>query len=56
MLSRKPHDEQESLYARVLYIGQPLETMQGELDWIGLLSVVDIMSPYVPENITALCR
>ncbi|KAJ6014235.1 histidine acid phosphatase [Penicillium herquei] len=46
------HDE---LYARVLYSGQPIETIYGTLDWIKLSQLVDIMSPYVPSDIVSLC-
>ena len=54
-LSRKTDAKQNPYYARVLYSGQPVQTVHGELDWINLSSLIDIMSPYVPENITALC-
>ncbi|KAJ5183813.1 hypothetical protein N7492_001429 [Penicillium capsulatum] len=42
-------------YARVLYSGHPLQTIHGSLEWIRLSALIDMLSPYVPENITALC-
>ncbi|KAJ5561941.1 hypothetical protein N7461_000702 [Penicillium sp. DV-2018c] len=44
-----------SLYARVLYSGHPLRSIHGPLDWIPLSRLIDIMSPYVPQDIVALC-
>ncbi|KAJ5081231.1 hypothetical protein N7456_013469 [Penicillium angulare] len=48
-------NKHDQLYARVLYSGQPVETIHGKLDWIKLNQLIDIMSPYVPEDITTLC-
>jgi len=42
-------------YARVLYSGQPIETIHGVLNWIPLQSLVNILQPYVPSNVSALC-
>ncbi|KAH8649852.1 histidine phosphatase superfamily [Xylariales sp. PMI_506] len=43
------------LYARVLYSGQPIETIYGTLDWIPLSELISILSPYVPADIVSLC-
>ena len=45
-----------SLYARVLYSGQPMRTIHGILDWIPLSQLVDILDPFVPKDIIALCN
>jgi len=48
--------EDGSLWARVLYSGQPIETIYGTLDWLSLENLVAILSPYVPNDIIALCN
>ncbi|KAJ5222945.1 uncharacterized protein N7469_009185 [Penicillium citrinum] len=45
----------KSHYARVLYSGHPVQTIHGSLDWIPLSQLIDILSPFVPEDITSLC-
>ena len=45
----------DALYVRVLYSGQPVESIHGTLDWIKLSALINIMKPYVPEDITSLC-
>ncbi|KAJ5675182.1 uncharacterized protein N7477_005116 [Penicillium maclennaniae] len=45
----------KELYARVLYSGQPVQTIHGTLEWLSLSSLIDILTPYVPEDITTLC-
>lgn len=52
---RKTDAKEDPFYARVLYSGQPIETIHGRLDWISLSQLVSIMSPYVPEDIVSLC-
>ena len=42
-------------YVRVLYSGVPLQTIYGALDWVPLQRIVDIMQPFVPTDIVALC-
>jgi len=45
-----------SLYARVLYSGQPIETIHGTLDWLPLTSLVNILTPFVtPSDVAAFC-
>ncbi|CAI7617463.1 unnamed protein product [Penicillium pancosmium] len=48
-------EKEHSQFARVLYSGHPVQTMHGPLDWMPLSQLINIMSPYVPENITSLC-
>ncbi|KAJ5915034.1 hypothetical protein N7504_003917 [Penicillium tannophilum] len=48
-------DKENDLYARVLYSGQPVQTIHGSLEWLSLSSLIDILTPYVPEDITSLC-
>lgn len=43
-------------YARVLYSGQPLETIYGILDWIPLTALINILKVYVPTDIVSLCN
>ncbi|KIY42898.1 histidine acid phosphatase [Fistulina hepatica ATCC 64428] len=49
-------DSQNPLYARVLYCGQPIETIYGVLDWLPLSSLIAILRPFVPEDIVAMCN
>ncbi|KAJ5232849.1 hypothetical protein N7468_005805 [Penicillium chermesinum] len=44
-----------SLFSRVLYSGHPVKTVHGELDWVSIDDLIDIMTPYVPTDIKALC-
>lgn len=53
--TRETESKHDRFYARVLYSGQPVETIHGTLDWMKLSELVGIMSPYVPGNITDLC-
>lgn len=45
-----------AIYARVLYSGQPMETIHGLLDWLPLSRLVGILKPYVPADIVQLCN
>ncbi|KAJ5591950.1 uncharacterized protein N7459_002319 [Penicillium hispanicum] len=51
----KTDAKHNAFYARVLYSGQPVETIHGKLDWISLPDLIHIMRSYVPEDITSLC-
>lgn len=51
----KDSKDGDSFYARVLYSGHPIRSVHGVLDWVPLLKLIDIMRPYVPEDITSLC-
>ncbi|KAF4632752.1 hypothetical protein G7Y89_g5365 [Cudoniella acicularis] len=48
-------DRNSTFYARVLYSGQPVETIHGTLDWLLLDDLIAILQPYVPTDIEALC-
>jgi acid phosphatase len=48
-------EKEHSQFARVLYSGHPVQTIHGPLNWLPLSQLINIMSPYVPENITSLC-
>ena len=48
-------EKEKSYYARVLYSGHPVQSIHGSLDWIPLSQLIDILSPFIPEDITALC-
>src|SRR4051794_9263468 len=48
---RETNDKSNRYYARVLYSGWVLKTIHGTLDWVPLADLIDIMSPYVPEDI-----
>lgn len=48
-------EKEHSQFARVLYSGYPVQTIHGPLDWLPLSQLINIMNPYVPENITSLC-
>ncbi|KAL5354971.1 histidine phosphatase superfamily [Aspergillus floccosus] len=43
-------------YARVLYSGHPVNTVHGVLDWIPLSALMDILKPFIPEDIVAMCN
>ncbi|KAK9234194.1 histidine phosphatase superfamily [Lipomyces kononenkoae] len=51
----KTNDKQNPFYARVLYCGQPVQTIHGALNWVPLSELISIMSPYVPKDIVSLC-
>lgn len=53
---RETDAEEDRFFARVLYSGHPVKTIHGTLDWVPLSTLISIMSPYVPEDITSLCR
>jgi hypothetical protein len=55
IISRETEGKNSGFYARVLYSGQPVQTIHGTLEWLSLSSLIDILTPYVPEDITALC-
>ncbi|EAW09983.1 histidine phosphatase family protein [Aspergillus clavatus NRRL 1] len=44
------------LYARVLYSGHPIDTIHGTLDWIPLSQLLNILRPFVPQDIIAMCK
>jgi acid phosphatase len=52
---RETEGKKKDLYARVLYSGQPVQTIHGALEWLSLSSLIDILTPYVPDDITSLC-
>lgn len=52
---RETEGKTQSHNARVLYSGQPVKTIHGELDWVDLSTLIDIISPYVPSDIESLC-
>jgi 2-phosphoxylose phosphatase len=54
--NRKTSDSSNPFYARVLYSGQPVETIHGVLDWIPLSKLISILKPFVPADIVALCN
>ncbi|KAE8354748.1 histidine phosphatase superfamily [Aspergillus coremiiformis] len=43
-------------YARVLYSGSAIETIYGTLDWIPLSALIDILQPFIPDDIISMCR
>ncbi|RAK80200.1 histidine phosphatase family protein [Aspergillus fijiensis CBS 313.89] len=43
-------------YARVLYSGRAIETIHGTLDWIPLASLIEILRPFIPDDIITLCE
>ena len=47
---------ESALFSRVLYCGQPVETIHGTLDWLPLESLIAILQPYVPTDIVSLCN
>ncbi|OQD89556.1 hypothetical protein PENANT_c002G01407 [Penicillium antarcticum] len=47
--------DEKSLYARVLYSGQPVRSIHGVLDWVPLSGLISILEPYVPHDIVSLC-
>jgi acid phosphatase len=46
----------DEFYARVLYSGRTIETVHGVLEWIPIQRLIEILSPFVPEDIVALCK
>lgn len=54
--NRETEGRSSSLFARVLYCGQPIETIHGTLDWLPLESLIAILQPYVPTDIESLCN
>ncbi|GLI78278.1 hypothetical protein PoHVEF18_006587 [Penicillium ochrochloron] len=52
----KTHEKgSASYYARVLYSGQPVQSIHGTLDWIQLSDLIAILKVYVPADIKSLC-
>jgi acid phosphatase len=47
--------DEKSLFARVLYSGQPVRSIHGVLDWVPLSDLIGILKPYIPEDIVSLC-
>jgi hypothetical protein len=45
-----------SFFARVLYSGQPLESIYGRMDWVPLSDLLDILKQYVPGDIIGQCN
>ncbi|CAK7230513.1 hypothetical protein SCUCBS95973_007599 [Sporothrix curviconia] len=45
-----------SYYARVLYCGHVMRTIHGDLDWMPVNTLVNILEPYVPTDIVAQCN
>ncbi|KAA8568280.1 hypothetical protein EYC84_007316 [Monilinia fructicola] len=43
-------------FARVLYSGQSMKSIYGDLDWILLQSLLGILRQFVPADIVALCN
>ncbi|KAF4216827.1 hypothetical protein CNMCM8980_007340 [Aspergillus fumigatiaffinis] len=43
-------------FARVLYSGHAIETIHGRLDWIPLSKLLDILRPFIPEDIKSMCN
>ncbi|KAI9646352.1 hypothetical protein NHQ30_005796 [Ciborinia camelliae] len=43
-------------FARVLYGGQPMESIHGDMDWVPLKSLLAILRQFVPADIVALCN
>ncbi|RAL60120.1 hypothetical protein DID88_000745 [Monilinia fructigena] len=46
----------DAYFARVLYSGQPMKSIYGDLDWIPLQSLLGILRRSVPADIVALCN
>ncbi|QSZ34730.1 hypothetical protein DSL72_007585 [Monilinia vaccinii-corymbosi] len=46
----------EVYFARVLYSGQPIQSIYGDMDWMPLQSLLDILRQFVPADIVALCN
>lgn len=46
---------ESEVYARVLYSGRTLETIHGPLEWIPVSKLVEILEPFIPEDIVKLC-
>ena len=53
---RQTDDRETPLWSRVLYCGQPVETIHGVLDWLPLATLVGILEPFVPTDIIAMCN
>jgi acid phosphatase len=49
-------EKTSTFYTRVLYSGQPVETIYGTLDWLLLDDLIAILQPYVPTDIVAMCN
>ncbi|KKK20704.1 hypothetical protein P175DRAFT_0521418 [Aspergillus ochraceoroseus IBT 24754] len=47
--------KEHAFYARVLYSGEPVRTIHGTLDWVPLSDLINIMKPYIPDDIASLC-
>ncbi|KAF7881983.1 uncharacterized protein EAF02_006671 [Botrytis sinoallii] len=43
-------------FARVLYSGQPMQSSQGDLDWVPLRTLLGILKQFVPTDIVSLCN
>ncbi|OJJ44438.1 hypothetical protein ASPZODRAFT_71773 [Penicilliopsis zonata CBS 506.65] len=46
----------DGLFARVLYCGHPIQTVHGSLDWTPLGELIQILQPFVPEDIVKMCK
>ncbi|KAM0169085.1 hypothetical protein ACHAPF_010335 [Botrytis cinerea] len=43
-------------FARVLYSGQPMQSIHGDLDWVPLRTLLEILKQFVPTDIVTLCN
>lgn len=46
----------DAYFARVLYSGQPIKTIHGDIDWMPLESLLGILRPFIPTDIVTLCN
>jgi 2-phosphoxylose phosphatase len=46
----------EPFYIRLLYCGAPLQTINGDLNWISYTQFKNILKPFVPIDIISLCN
>ncbi|KAL7795110.1 histidine phosphatase superfamily [Trichoderma ceciliae] len=51
-----PVGQKKDYHARVLYSGHTLRSIYGDLNWIPLNQLIDILQVYVPKDIVALCN
>ncbi|ESZ93517.1 putative histidine acid phosphatase [Sclerotinia borealis F-4128] len=46
----------DTYFVRVLYSGKPMESIHGDMDWMPLESLLEILRQFVPKDIVALCN
>ncbi|APA10747.1 hypothetical protein SS1G_12383 [Sclerotinia sclerotiorum 1980 UF-70] len=46
----------DGYFARVLYSGQPMKSIYGDMDWMPLESLLGILRKFVPADIVELCN